>query len=360
MAKKSAPPAPEPSTEIATFAPALPAIVFQSPEQLESLLGQIRNLVNTFEPDLTTSKGREAIKSLAYKVTRTKTTLDNAGKELNAGKRAEIDVVDAERRRIWDELETLAAQARKPLDDWEAAEAARVALIKTSIQKIDEAAAMLADCTSDDIAERIVELEALEFDADEFQEWLAIAIAAKTKALSILKQAQMRAMRAEEDAAELARLRDAERVRIAEQAEVTAYARAREEAETENARRDNAAAEAERKRLADKAEAERREAERLAEAASIAGAHERAEAQKIIDAAEAETERLREAERKRLADIATAEAEQAARDADRAHRGKIMKAAKEAIMTHGVAEPEARAIVLAIVADEIPSVKLTF
>jgi colicin import membrane protein len=77
--------------------------------------------------------------------------------------------------------------------------------------------------------------------------------------------------------------------------------------------------------------------------------------QKIAE--EAEAARAKEdAERKAAADAATAA--QAKRDADQAHRGKVMSAAKVALMAVG--EEAAKKIVLAIRAGEIPAVTLTF
>lgn len=60
-----------------------------------------------------------------------------------------------------------------------------------------------------------------------------------------------------------------------------------------------------------------------------------------------------------------AKAEQARLDAERQrnqeHRGRLMKAAKEAIMEHGgIKEDAAKAIVLAIVGGSVPHVTLEF
>jgi len=60
----------------------------------------------------------------------------------------------------------------------------------------------------------------------------------------------------------------------------------------------------------------------------------------------------REAEAQRKADEARA--------ADQEHRGRIMGAAKQAVMGHGVGETTARAIVLAIAAGEVPAVSIRF
>jgi colicin import membrane protein len=48
------------------------------------------------------------------------------------------------------------------------------------------------------------------------------------------------------------------------------------------------------------------------------------------------------------------------RAADKAHRAKIMKAAKEAIMTCGIDEEAAKKVVLLIRAGEVPNVSLAF
>lgn len=349
----------ETGTEIATFAPDNPVAVFQSGEQFESLLGKIRETVKAHVPDTSTKKGRDAIKSLAFKVVRTRTTLDAAGKTLNEDKRAEIDAVDAQRREIREKLEALETEARRPLDDWEAAETKRLAEVDRITGELAWSGAT-GDETSADIQETIERIEALELDADILQEQHSTAFAAKVLLLERLRNAHSRAVKAEADAVELERLREQERQREAREAE--------EQAERDEAERVRLA---EAQAAADKRDAETREAERLAEAASVAASAAREEtereAQAKIDAANAETERLRkiqaaaDAETKRLAD------EQEKRDADRAHRGKVMKAAKEAIIAAmtdvadgATDDATARAIVLAIVAGEIPNVKLTF
>ena len=353
------------TTELATVTAETALAVLTSPEKFDELIGKIRAEVNAHVPDLTTKKGRDAIKSLAYKVTRTKTALDDAGKELNAGKRAEINAVDEVRRKVREDLDALAADARKPLDEWEASETARQSRISETMSAINALPSLPDDVTAIGIQARIDTLTALEFDADVFQESLEIAIGAKSSALDSLNASLVRVTQAEADAAELAELRrkDAERVendRIA--AEQAAQIEADRIAE-ENRAAEAAAAEAQR--LAD---AEAAEAQRLAD---IAAAEQRAAeaatteaarvAQVAIDTANAEARRLQDAEDARLADEARIANETAAREADKAHRGSVMKATKEAMMEHGgINEDQARKIVLAIVAGEIPNTKVFF
>lgn len=359
MAKKAPAPEVETGTEIATtFVPDLPAVYFYivEPERFDHLFGRIQAEVESFVPDLTTATGRKEIASLAYKVTRTKTALDDAGKELNAAKRAEIDAVDAVRREIRAKLDDLAAKARKPLDEWEAAEKKRSAEASRLNSLMDSMASMAADfgTPSEEIRKYIADLEAEEFDADVFGSWLEILVATKAKTLDTLRSLLARAVKAEEDAAELARLRKAEEDREAEaaaKAEQEAQAAAQKAAE-EQAARD--AEEAEAQRLADIKAAEEK-------AAADAKAVAEAEAQAQIDAANAEAARLqKEADDKAAEEKRTAD-EAAARAKDRAHRSAVMKAAKEAIMSNsGLSEDKAKALVLAIVVGEIPAVTLTF
>lgn len=356
MVKKAVEPATETGTEIAVFTLDNPVDVINDPKKFDDLVGKIEAEVESHVPDLTTARGRKAIISLAYKVTRTKTALDDAGKELNAAKRAEIDAVDEVRREVRRKLDDLAAKARKPLDEWEAAEEQRQADVSEKLAFIDSVVALAqhVDSTSSYIAAELAALERMEFDADVFQDALEIAINRKASALRTLRDLFARAEKAEKDAKELAELRAANAEREAREAEERAERERQEQAKRDEERREQEAREAEEKRLADIKAAEDRAA---AEATAAAAA----EAQKKIDEANAEAERLRQGEAVRQAEAKRLADEQAARDADTAHKSKVLKAAKESIMEHAkVDETTARAVVNAIRADLIPNVTLRF
>lgn len=49
---------------------------------IDPIIARIEAEVRSHVPDVTTKRGRDAIASLAYKVARSKTTLDEAGKSL--------------------------------------------------------------------------------------------------------------------------------------------------------------------------------------------------------------------------------------------------------------------------------------
>lgn len=354
----------EESTSIVVAAAENPAIVLIDDGKRDDLFAHIRREIEAFDPDVSTAKGRDAIKSFAYKITRTKTAIDAAGKELNEEARAKINAVDAARRIARAQLEEMAETVRRPLTEWENAEKKRVEQCEATIREIVDAGTVTLDDTAQTVRERGARVWSMGFDADRFGDMLDRASQAKAHTVSLLKTALDRLTREEEERAELERLRaEAAEREAREQAE-----REREEAE------DRARAEAdaaEQRRIA----AEKAEAERLAvakeEAAEAARREAEAEAQRRIDeeraareAAEREARRiakehaLREQEAQAQRD--REESERLAREADQKHRAKVKTAAKQALMTCGADEETAKKIVMAIIAGDVPRVRLEF
>lgn len=184
------------------------AAAFRAENGIDPLIDMIAAEVRAHVPDTSTKKGRDAIASLAYRVSRSKTMLDEAGKTLNESARAEINIVDAARRKVRDALDALRDEARKPLVDWEAAEELRVNGLKARLRALD---AGRADTTSSaaHIAAILSEVEAMGL-GDDWQEFQGEAAIAKDKALTELRRNLDIATRREAEAAELARLREAQ------------------------------------------------------------------------------------------------------------------------------------------------------
>lgn len=373
----------EPETAVAiAIAPPQAALVLTNREAFNSFYDEIRRETDALEYDLTTERGRKAIASMAYKVARTKTAIDDAGKLLTEEWREKISIIDASRRDIRAKLDALKDEVRAPLTEWEKAEEARLALANQIVTDLRNDAVIFGDDTAHDIANRLDAIKSLALDAAVLGGHFDIAVNLRKTAIEALTNAHARLIKEEDDRRELERLRAAEAERIArEEQERVEADRIRREAEAA----EKAKAEAERQRLAE-IERERLDQERQAEAikaAEIAAA--KAEAQRAEDArlaqekahedalaaerkradeAEAEAhrvaqqqwhaEQIREAEAKRLA------AEQEAREKDRKHRGEVMGAAKNAIVAMGVGAETAKKIVVAIVAGEIPNVTLRF
>ena len=334
----------------ATTAVAIPertelVALFKTEGGLDPLIARIEAEVRSHVPDVTTKKGRDAIASLAYKVARSKTTLDDAGKTLTEEQRRQIAVVDAARRSMRDRLDALKDEARKPLDAWESAEKDRIDALKYRMVRLRDAAP--AEDTPDAFAAMIARVEATKID-DRWQEFAAEAAQVKDATLARLR-----------DAAELSRLRSeaaarAEADRIAAEAAAEAQRKADEERrEAERAaqiERDKAEA---AKRAAREAEARAKaEAERQAKEA----ADREAALQRQLEEAKAREEAAAQAERNRIAEAARAEEEaRAKRAADAAHRARIQGAIAEALEAY--MQMGAMGVADAIIGGAIPHVR---
>lgn len=343
-----------------------PATVF-APGGVESIIAKLEADVRGFATDISTEAGRKAVASLAYKVARSKTALDEMGKELVADLKSQTGKIDAERRIIRERLDALRDEVRKPLDDFEAAEKARVAGHEQAI------ASMLLlqmfdahDPSSAVVQARLDELEAL--PNRDWQEFTKRAEIAKAETLDELTRTKQIATQREAEAAALARLRQeqAERERAEREAKIAAEAAERARIDAE------AKAKREAEEVATKAAAERKRVE--TEKAEALARAERAEADKKAAAAKAErdakeaaeaAERDRlaaiDAERKRVSDAAAKEsADKARREADKAHRAKFNNEALAVLQTLGLDKALGVAVLSAIARGEVPHVSINY
>lgn len=345
------------------------------PETMNALLKRIHDEATSIVVDVTTPKGRAELKSLAFKIARTKTAIDDAGKKLVEPMKEQAKMIDAERKRARDELDALKESVRKPLTDWEAEESARQRVITDAIARIAAIGSTVFSTSSDvKVAIESVQSEA-KADFGEHKDEAAVAVELAglrlQKQLTELEASEKRAAEAEKARIEAERKATEERLareaqerkereeriakEAAERATKEAEARAKAEAdrvkaEAERAERERAlAAEREAKRRIDeekaRADAERRHSEELAAAA------ERSKVQ-AENAARIERERI-ESERK------AEEAARARREADKAHRGKILMEAKDALSAI-IGEEPAKLAIKAIHAGTIPHTSIAF
>ncbi len=362
-------------TALAPIVEANPALVLLEPEKFDRFYEEVAREVRAHVPDLTTPAGRKAVASLAFKVTKTKTAIDEARKGLTEEARAQIKKVDEQGKVIRDRLDALRDEARKPLTDWEAAEDARAAKAKEITDGIRRDAEVSIDDTSETVAGRLDLLRSLELTEEQFADHLVVVRELRRKAIEALEAAHVRLKQAEADRAELARLKAAEEERLAREAAQKAAAEAKARAEREEKERADAAErarQAEQERIAAAARAAedraRAEAEREAEAVRVSErkAHEEALAAEKRRADEAEAAQRAEAARiaqeaaDREAQETARRAAEAARQADIDHQSRVMGEAKAAIMSHGIGETAAKAVVIAIKAGLVPHVTLTF
>lgn len=248
-------------SEIITLPPAETALqVFSAPAGLDPYLAQIKAEIDSFVPDVSTKKGRDAIASIAHKVARSKTALDNIGKELVAELKDVPKKIDAERKRMRDTLDTWKDDVRRPLTEWEEAEESRQARHKTGIELIQQAAAT-HDFSASTLRATLAAIEAKSIDAS-WEEFESEAHRAKTKTIEALQSAIAERDRQEAEQAELTRLRAEAAAREQKEREERIAREAAERAQREAEAKAHAEREANIKREAEaKASAERRELE---------------------------------------------------------------------------------------------------
>ncbi|HHG1973105.1 TPA: hypothetical protein ACPUS8_000215 [Klebsiella pneumoniae] len=268
--------------------------VFTNNDQLDPLIEAIEKEARSLVPDVTTKKGRDAIASMAHKVARSKTYIDNAGKDLVAELKALPKQIDESRRVVRERLDALKDEVRRPLTEWEAEQ-----------ERIKAEEAMNA-----------LHAEALAMNED-FDRQLAARIESDHEMALLMNDAFDREQ-AEKNA-------EAERQRIAREEEIKRQAeeKAKREAAEQAQREIDAAAAREREAILakERAEREQREAAERAEREKQAAVEaERRKAQEEADRIRREAEQreqARLAEEKRKAD------EQARREADVKHRKAV-------------------------------------
>jgi hypothetical protein len=404
------------STELAIIS-AIPAIVpaeFFKPNGADAVLSALKTEVRKVAAtlDISTPGGREGIASLAYKVARSKTALDEQGKDLVSAIKKQTGEIDAERKRVRDELDALKDEVRKPLTDWENAEKERVAAHEQELQEIANAGPYTLTNWSvlsvEAMRDRLREIETGPRDWQEFATRAAQTKAyAKAQILQAIEakeaheaaqieldrlraEAVERAIKEREEAAakaaqEAAERRATEQARIAREAaererlrveneRIEAEARAkqaeaeriaaeeraaRELAEAEE-RRVKEAAYAEQKRIAAEKEAARQleltEARRIADEQSAARRAEEAAAQAIRD-----QERAIEAERQRVAAQQKAELDEAEKRAkNRAHQGAIHREILAALALLNISEEAGKLLIAAIAKGAVPHVTISY
>lgn len=336
--------------------------VYSAANGLDPFLAKIREEIDGFTPDVSTRKGREAIASIAYKVARSKTALDNVGKELVAELKEVPKKIDAERKRMRDLLDSWQDEVRRPLTEWEEAEKARVEMLESRIQQLRDFV-VVDGLAAAGIQVQIDNLEAITV-GEAWEEFEAEAHRVKSASLATLREALAKRQQYEAEQAELERLRAEAAAReqkereeriareAAEAERLAAERRAQEERDAAARREAEAKAAAERRELELKLAAERAEREAL-EAKQRA---EQAERKAIDDALLAVAE-----ERKRQAEEqARIKAEAEAREANKAHQKAINNEALAAFIAGGMPEECAKQAITLIAKRCIPHITISY
>lgn len=332
-------------------------------------------------PDLTTRKGRERIASLAAKVSKSKTAVEKPGRDYLRRLKEMPKVVEAELREFVTKMDALRDETRRPLTEWEQAEAERVKGHEMRMLGLRAEASDLGSLNTEELLSSIARVESVALD-DSWEEFAAEAGQVKDQVLAALREALAARQKYEAEQAELARLRreaeeraEQDRIRLAQEAAVEAERQRvaqQQQAEREAAARreqellDQAAAqerEAENQRLQLKLQAEQAERARIQAEADRVAAEQRMEQERQAAARRQEkaAEQARQDERRR-ADAAAAEIlrQQEAREADKAHRASINRAALEAFIAEGMPEACAKQAVTLIAQRKIPNIAISY
>lgn len=354
----------EASTDIAVIVERDHSVVLFDQEKFDAWYDNLKANAPR-DADVSTNRGREALRSYSAGVRKQKAAIDRDRLRLTSEWRAMTAKVNDAGKQIEGRLDALADEIRKPLTEWEEAEKARVAECRAVIDGIRAAKVIAEEDTAASVRERGTTVYQTAIDPDRFGDMAGEAEAAKADAIDALKRALARLTQEEADRAELEKLRaeraEAERV-AAERAAAAEAERQRVAAEREAEDRRASAEKVEAERIA---RVEQEAADRAKREAEEAAAAERARIQREHDEAlAAERARAEEAERKeaeRVAEEKRIADEEAKRARNRAHRSQVMGEAKLSIMAAGsVDEDAAVAIVKAIVAGSIPHVSLAF
>ncbi|HBQ2655425.1 TPA: hypothetical protein ACF27G_001548 [Klebsiella pneumoniae] len=306
--------------------------VFTNNDQLDPLIEAIEKEARSLVPDVTTKKGRDAIASMAHKVARSKTYIDNAGKDLVAELKALPKQIDESRRVVRERLDALKDEVRRPLTEWEEEQ-----------ERIKAEEAMLA-----------LHVEALVMN-EEFDRQLAARIESDHEMALLMNDAF--------DREQADKAAEAERQRIAHEEEIkrlAAAAAAREvEQRAQREREEAAHREAVLKAQAEQAERDRIAAEQKAEADKQAAVEaERRKAQEEADRIRREAEQreqARLAEEKRKAD------EQARREADVKHRKAVGTEIVKALLANtSLTRDQAIEVLTAIKDGNIPHTGISY
>ncbi|WP_291349722.1 MULTISPECIES: hypothetical protein [unclassified Acinetobacter] len=324
------------------------------------LVDRIAEEVRKHVPDVTTKKGRDAIGSLAAKVSKSKTLAEKYAKDLVAEEKARIKLVDDDRIQFVKRMDALRDEILAPRDAWEQAEKDRVKKHQDAIIGIKMPADLLqnhpTEWTSENIKVAINDLEGVCIDSS-FEEFEQEAKIAKFETLEKLRTALVAREKYEAEQAELERLRKEQLEReqrerderIAKEAADKARIEAEAKALAEQRRVEREKQEAEEKAEREKREAAEREARLIAEKEEAELRAQQAavmESQRIEREQAAKEEAERKAEEARLANVE--------------HMRSINNEILNKLCEIGLDEGQAKAVITAIARNQIPNVSIKY
>lgn len=345
--KPELPPVPDDHAEVILAVIADPSLALRHVVWFDAYYAALSADVAGHTPDVSTERGRDQLKALAFRIVKARTGIEDQRKKLTENWRKLTESVNKTGKVMREKLEALEETARRPLTAWQAKEDARKADIDNAIEGLRNACVVGFDETAESVADRLAKVRGInDLSAERFGERHDEAMNWFDQAVSALTTAHARLVKVEAEAAELTALRE-QQAQIDREAAAAQMAMARAEQDRLVAER---AAQHERERVQQEAEERIAAAQRKAEA----------EAQRKIDEADralAEERRQREAERQTLE---AAEIARRAREQDEEHRITINGEIRDALVGLGLDNNMARQVVIGLVKGEIPHVKVEY
>ncbi len=331
---------------------------------LELALTEIEKKARVLVPDVTTKKGRDAIRSNAALVTGSKTYLFKLGKDLTEDHRAKVKSTNDVRNKMEERLNALKDEVRKPLTEYEDAEKARLCEIELVFERIKSFSSAPVDHGSIAITYQLQQLREIIVD-DSFGDLENSASIEKEKAINKLAEQLELVEKREADEKELELLRTAaaereekelqdrekqERIDREEQIRKDAAATAQREATEKQERLDR---ERDEKVEQDRRDQEKRDQQAKDREAQLLKDKEDAE-RRVEMAALQERQRIeREQEQERLA------AEK--REANKKHCAKVNNDAVADLMKHaGLSKENAKAAITAIAKGQVDHTSIQY
>lgn len=333
------------------------------PDGLKPFIERVRSEVTGEVPDLSTKKGRDRIASLAAKVSKSKVAVEKPGRDYLKRLKDQPRIVEAELREFVNSMDALRDEVRKPLTDWEAKEAARVADFEERITQLKEFAVASDELSAAGIQVQIDNLQAIDI-AESWQEFEAEAHRVKAASLETLQQLLTKRQAHEAQQAELERLREEQAAQAQREREAQLVREAEERTRAEAAQAAQAERDAVIRREAEakaQSEARERQLQQQAEAAERERLASQQRAEQAEKDAAAKAEAAAAAERQRYLDEQKEVARQAAlREADQANKAKVNRAALDAFIAGGMPEDCAKQAVVLIAKRQIPNIVINY
>jgi hypothetical protein len=332
------------------------------PNGLDKIIAHVRKVVEQFQPDMSTEKGRKACASLGRWVSTQKSTVEGYGVNFSRAIKVQAVGIDSERKRGKEAFEAMRDQVLQPLEEYKAG-------VKARTDNYEQALLDVADLSNVPFGASVAEIEKRIAALDDFalQPWEEFAgrFSLANDAVSMrLTNILALTKKQEEDQAALAKL---EAERVARESQEAKERQAKDQAERDERiareateRAEAAAKEREAASLREKEAAEAAAKEREAASLREKEAAEARAAKAEQDAKDA-AGRATAAEQKRAADAKAAEdAATKAREQNKAHSLKRDNETLAAICALGLLDADARKVLNAIVKGEIPNVKMVY